>query len=389
MLARGARHFVFLGRSGSDKPSAQQLIARLRSAGATATVVRGDVSVAEDVDAAVAACAPRQIGGVIQAAMGLHESLFSTMTSEAWHTAVRPKLVGTWNLHNALGAQGHDNEALDFFLLTSSVSGSVGTATESNYCAANAFLDAFAKWRRAQGKTAVSVGLGMIADVGYLHENPDIEKLLLRRGVQPLSEDEFLQVIDLALTAVVPNGDDKLELESAHLLTGLEPFKVRELLAKGFDVSHGTIQDPRASIIAAAFKSTRESGDGGDELTMRDVDRAASAPWVRGLPANAVLALATEGNVHSLHDAVLHLTRKQFSNLILIAPDQIDNSKSLLAFGVDSMIAAEFRMWFWTTFKVDVSFLDILSSNQSLNSLSEFVAEKLVDQSVEQVADGK
>jgi NAD(P)-dependent dehydrogenase (short-subunit alcohol dehydrogenase family) len=75
MLARGARHFVFLGRSGSDKPSAQQLISRLRSAGATATVVRGDVSVAEDVNAAVAACAPRQIGGAIQAAMGLHESL--------------------------------------------------------------------------------------------------------------------------------------------------------------------------------------------------------------------------------------------------------------------------------------------------------------------------
>ncbi len=59
----------------------------------------------------------------------------------------RTVLAGAWNLHRALEEHGHD-EGLDFFLLTSSVSGSVGTATESNHYAANAFLDAFARWRR-------------------------------------------------------------------------------------------------------------------------------------------------------------------------------------------------------------------------------------------------
>ncbi len=81
---------------------------------------------------------------------------------------------------------------LDLFLLTSSVSGTVDTATESNYCSANGFLDAFARWRRSRGQPCVSVGLGMISEVGYLHENLEIEALLLRRGIQPLNEDEFL-----------------------------------------------------------------------------------------------------------------------------------------------------------------------------------------------------
>ena len=39
----------------------------------------------------------------------------------------------------------------------------------------------------------------MISEVGSLHENPEIEALLLRKGIQPLNEEGFLQVLDLAL----------------------------------------------------------------------------------------------------------------------------------------------------------------------------------------------
>ncbi|KAI0446147.1 putative polyketide synthase [Xylaria telfairii] len=384
MLARGARHFVFLGRSGCDKASARQLVSRLRDAGAAVTVVRGDVTNANEVNTAVAACKPKQIGGVVHAAMGLHEALFTSLTSHAWHTAIQPKLAGSWNLHHALEAGGHDG-GLDFFLLTSSVSGTVGTATESNYCAANAFLDSFARWRRDQGKPAVSVGLGMISDVGYLHENPEIEALLLRRGIQPLNEDEFLQVIDLALTRerskwYNPQQEDP---DTAHILTGLEPFRVQELRAKGFDVSHGTMQDPRASIIAATFKATHNNGEN-SAVSGPGIEQLSDTHWLRSLPAHVSGALSTESDAPSLQEAVLRLTRRQFSNLILVAPDLIDTMKPLLGFGVDSMIAAEFRIWFWTAFRVDISFFDILSSSQSLKTLSELVSENLVQECVKE-----
>ena len=147
MMARGARHFVFLGRSDCDKSSARQLVSRLQKAGASVDVVRGDVSKAADVSAGVSVCLATKlpIGGVVQAAMGLHEALFTRMPNMVWHTGIQPKWAGTWNLHHAL--TGHD-DALDFFLLTSSVSGSIGTAIESNYYSANGFLDAFAHWRR-------------------------------------------------------------------------------------------------------------------------------------------------------------------------------------------------------------------------------------------------
>jgi NADPH:quinone reductase-like Zn-dependent oxidoreductase len=86
MMTRGARNFVFVGRSGADRPSAQQLVSRLEQNGANIDVVRGDVSSAADIKKAVEVCAAngRQIGGVIQAAMGLHEALFTKMSNDAW-----------------------------------------------------------------------------------------------------------------------------------------------------------------------------------------------------------------------------------------------------------------------------------------------------------------
>ncbi|GAW26384.1 putative polyketide synthase [Rosellinia necatrix] len=372
MMARGARRFVFLGRSGTDKPSARQLVSRLEKAGGIVGVVRGDVSKAADVTAAVKACIDMQrpIGGVIQAAMGLHEALFTRMSNEAWHTGIDPKWQGTWNLHNSL--DGHDNE-LDFFLLTSSVSGTVGTATESNYCAANGFLDTFARWRRSQGKPAVSIGLGMISEVGYLHENPEIEALLLRKGIQPLNEEEMLQIVDLALSTEAVHDP-----KEAHLLTGLEPANIRALGAQGYDVStHGVLVEARASILLGSLqaeKELRESGSGGSSAQDTSV---AAAPWFKDVPAPLTASFAPVADAETMKAAILTLIKKRFSNLILMPFDQIDDGKPLPGFGVDSMIASEFRTWYWTVFRVDVPFLDLMSAQKSLSILAEYVEAKI------------
>lgn len=71
MVKRGARKFVFVGRSGTDRKPARLLVEDLQASGAEVTVVRGDVGVYADVQTAVAAI-KGPVGGVIQAAMGLH-----------------------------------------------------------------------------------------------------------------------------------------------------------------------------------------------------------------------------------------------------------------------------------------------------------------------------
>ncbi|CAJ2508342.1 Uu.00g133680.m01.CDS01 [Anthostomella pinea] len=373
MLQQGARNFAFLGRSGADKPSARALVDYLKGSGANVMVISGDVSIVDDVQAVIEACLAtgRSIGGVVQAAVGLREGLFSRMTNEAWHAAVQPKWKGTWNLHNALG---HIDDALDFFLLTSSVSGSIATATESNYCAANGFLDAWARWRRLQGKKAVSVGLGMISEVGYLHENPDIEALLLRKGIQPLNEQEFLQVIDLALSG--EDGDCQAKKPGpgrAHMLTGLESHALRELVEKGWDMTSGHLIDPRCAIISASLLA--QMGRGCDSSAT--VGLANAPDWLAGYSPTVVSALASESGSSTLVDAIAQLARRRLSALILMPVNQVDETQAFAQFGVDSMTAAEFRTWIWNTFKVDIPFLDLLSNQKTLASLAGVISEKL------------
>ncbi|KAI1081301.1 polyketide synthase-like protein [Whalleya microplaca] len=376
MMARGARNFVFLGRTGSERSAARELVSHIESVGAEVAVVRGDVSHLTDVTKAVDACREtgKPIGGVIQAAMGLQEALFYRMNSEAWHKAIQPKRTGTWNLHKALN--GFDG-ALDFFLLTSSVTGSVGSVAESNYCAANAFLNAFARFRRCQGKPAVSIGLGMIEEVGYLHDNPKVEALLLRRGIQPFNENEFLQVIDLALSGDGISTDAQTSNDSSgsHVLTGLEPLGIRDP-SRGINANEGTMQDPRMAIIAAALAVHQLSQDAehhGRQLSHLAVD----IPWLKNIATNAAEIFLSEADAPSLGIAALRLIRKQFSKLMLVSPEKIDDQKPLADFGIDSMLATEFRSWLWASFKVDVPFLDILSSSKSLAVVASYVTEKL------------
>ena len=218
----------------------------------------------------------------------------------------------------------------------------------------------------------------MISEVGYLHENPEIEALLLRKGIQPLNEDEFLQVVDLALVSEA-SGRDAAE---AHMLTGLEPAAVRALSARGFDVTtHGVLVEARSSILLASLQAEKEAAEAASSQSQGAHDATmakAAAPWFKDVPAALATAFAPEANVETMHEAILRLIKKRFSNLILMPLDQIDEHKPMPAFGVDSMIASEFRSWFWTVFRVDLPFLDIMSPQKSLLVLTGFVEGKIL-----------
>jgi hypothetical protein len=143
MVERGARHLVFISRTGVTSPAATEHVKRLKGIGVQVTVIEGDVSVLEDVERTVKSI-ELPIAGVIHAAIHLdvrdlaislvakidfcQESLFDDMTLAQWHAGLEAKVRGAWNLHQTL-----ITTSLDFFLMTSSVARTVGLATETNY----------------------------------------------------------------------------------------------------------------------------------------------------------------------------------------------------------------------------------------------------------------
>ncbi|KAG9893601.1 ketoacyl-synt-domain-containing protein, partial [Aureobasidium melanogenum] len=356
MVSRGARHFVFLSRSGTDKPERAQFISELAKLGAIPVVVRGDVSIRSDVENAIKQ-AETPIRGVMQLAMALESNLFENMSAEDWHKVLAPKVQGTMNLHEALL-----HEPLDFLVMTSSTLGVAGASTQSNYAAANAFLDSMARHRWSLGLQACSIALGMVVGIGHVETHPEVKEAFEQRNVHGIPEDEFLKMMEMACR---PRGNieplsEHDPLSVAHMVTGMEPSKIANS-----GVLPSWLSDPRFHNIAAAITKTSDKPSVSADSTT--------------ITASALrTALATN------HDASIRLTLESlifshFSKLTMVTVDKLTSSSNRLMseFGMDSMIVAELRSWAWRELKVDVPFMMLLEGGLTLNGFVDLVWSKM------------
>eukprot|EP01031_Cornospumella_fuschlensis_P047269 gene47269-57898_t len=98
--------------------------------------------------------------GLAEGMLEGHEQA-SPLDAAALAGVLAPKIAGTWALERLVGAD------LDFFVSCSSLSAVLPAHGQANYAAGNAFLDAHAHWRRAQGRPGLSVNWGPWSEVGF------------------------------------------------------------------------------------------------------------------------------------------------------------------------------------------------------------------------------
>jgi hypothetical protein len=104
------------------------------------------------------------IKGCIQASGAFKVISFEKMSLDDCNVAIKFKATTSWNLHNTLLA------GLDFFVMTSSMSGILGMISQSSYAGANAYQDTLARHRIALGEEAAALDLGVLQDVGFLND---------------------------------------------------------------------------------------------------------------------------------------------------------------------------------------------------------------------------
>jgi NAD(P)-dependent dehydrogenase (short-subunit alcohol dehydrogenase family) len=195
--AHGARHLLLVSRRGAEADGAEDLRAALNELGAEAEVFACDVSDRAQLrDLLASVPASRPLGAVIHVAGALDDATVEALGPEQIERVFAAKAHGARHLHELTA--GMD---LSAFVLFSSVAGSLPSPGQGGYAAANAYLDALALRRRAEGLPATSIAWGM-----WERESAMTSRLgeaglarLRRAGIVALTDGRGLDLFDQAL----------------------------------------------------------------------------------------------------------------------------------------------------------------------------------------------
>ncbi|MFC4464541.1 SDR family NAD(P)-dependent oxidoreductase [Streptomyces xiangluensis] len=163
LAERGAAAVVLTSRSAPTATTRTALDAITADFGTRVEVVGGDLAEPGVADALVQAALDtgHPLRGILHAAAVVEDATVTNLSPALLEKVWRPKATGAWLLHHS--ADGQD---LDWWVTFSSAASLLGNPGQGAYAAANAWLDEFTSWRRAQGLPATCVNWGPWAEVG-------------------------------------------------------------------------------------------------------------------------------------------------------------------------------------------------------------------------------
>lgn len=193
-VTRGRNKVVLLGRSGASA-AAQTVIADLEAHGAEIIVAAADTANFAELSAVIED-AERRLGplrGVVHAAGITDNGLLRDQTWERFATVFTPKVLGGWNLHCLTRERD-----LDCFVSLSSTAALLGHDGQSNYAAANAYLDGLTHLRRGLQLPATSLDFGPWRQIG-MAAGEGLDAHFSARGLARMDSRHALAAFALAL----------------------------------------------------------------------------------------------------------------------------------------------------------------------------------------------
>ncbi|KAE8135205.1 hypothetical protein BDV38DRAFT_294724 [Aspergillus pseudotamarii] len=355
MTTHGAKHIIFLSRSAGTSEEDRSFIQELNLMGCKVQAWAGDVSDPAVVKNAIDE-APMPIAGVMQMAMVLHDVGALDMDLEAYQKVIRPRVKGTWNIHNAL-----PNEELEFFVLFSSACGMVGYYGQANYAASNTFLDAFAQYRHNLGLPASVMDIGAVNDVGYISRTPAAKDGMLASAGHLITEQEFLDTLQLTIARSSKPPSSSPARPKAPGSRGIHfnnPSQVVQTLECRLPIMHPENniiwkRDPRMAIYRniETVSVQSQSTSSGLKSFLLDVN---ADPSLLSQPS------AAEFLAGQIRDRVATFLMRREDD------EPLDLGLSLSESGVDSLVAIEVRNWWKQSLGVEVSVLELKDSGSML-----------------------
>lgn len=331
LVDKGARNLILISRSGPASDAAQSALSAFASQGVRVHAAACDVT---DRDALArllsetAATLP-PLKGVVHAAVVIDDGLARSATPAQIQRTLAAKVLGAQHLH----ALTRDLP-LDLFVFYSSATTLFGNPGQSNYVAANTWLERLAAQRRAEGLPATCVRWGAIDDVGFLARNQKIKDALQgRMGGGALASQVALDALEDMLLADA-SGLGVLELDWRALS--------RFLPTAGL---------PKFSDIARRAGSGADEDNGADDIAQM---------------------IATLDDA-TLHERFTDMLKAEIGEILRVSPDKIESTRSVYDMGLDSLMGVELVVALENRFGIR---LPVMALNESPTPAK--LAERLV-----------
>lgn len=303
LAAKGATTLVLASRRGRMEDGLDADVAQLRAMGIKVLIEALDVTDASAVKVLVdkVSAAHGPILGVVHAAVLLEDGLINSLVPDRLRAVLAAKTEGVINLDAAI-----EGQPLEFFVVYSSATTVIGSPGQGAYVAANAFLEGFARKRRAAGKPGLSIGWGAISDAGIIARDKRLgERLRRTTGVVGLRSSELLAQLGRLL----------LLGNAAH------PTQFYT------NIGGGAAAGKLALINSPAFRGLGlvrhdEGGDGSSDLTS----------LIAGKSKAEALVVITQA------------MRREVAHILRMAEAQVDVARPLSELGLDSLMALELHM---------------------------------------------
>jgi len=275
------------------------------------------------------------VGGIVNGAMVLEDRVFSQMSLSTFHRVMSPKTVGSQNLDTVFCFSD-----MDFFILTSSFAAVGGHAGQSNYAAANMYMNALAAARRRRGLPGSVLNIGVIYGLGFLHrEKDDLYTGLEREGYPPISERDIHHMFVEAIVAGKPGAE--LGKQVYDITTGLKRFDARAPTLHWH-------RDPRFGHFTRREEAEADGSDGGgaqqQQQSVKDLIDAAAGK-------------------DELVEVLVQAFIVRLQSQLRLGEGAVTREHSIVELGVDSLAAVELRGWAWKTLGQDVAVMKILGGS--------------------------
>ncbi len=248
----------------------------------------------------------KPLRGIIHAAVVYEDALLQNMTRERISRVLAPKIDGALNLTRAVELS---ETKLDFFVSFASLAQVVGWAGQSNYAAANSFLEGLVHWQRARGIPGKCINWGALDESGHVARNKKMQSYLASTGWIGIDNETAIACLAKCLDSGLPTltiaAADWRRLATTH-----------PTLAQ----SHRT-----AGLVTAANDTT-------DALSCE----------LAGLQGD------------DLEDAALRLVHTEAAKVLRTSADDIATCETLDDAGIDSLSTFELRLRIEQRLRLDV-----------------------------------